>query len=222
MVWQLAGGSCTQSMHKLLRFILLPFGLVMILFCSGGCASIAGGYRVPDGTTKSRGYSSIAGEVDVGRRANVGDLNTVAGEIDIGEGSRVRSADSVAGRIRLAEGVTVDRSVETIAGDIDIDRGCTIGGNVGTVAGEITIGESVVKGDVILRRGELKLTGTRVLGVVRVKYARDDEERIPEIRIGPNSEVGGVEVAEKMTVHLRIHRSAKVGAVKGAQAEYYD
>ena len=211
-------------MRTIQRSVLNSLCLGAVALLSGGCATIAGGYRIPDSSTHARSYSSIAGDIDVGRQASIRNADTIAGDIDIGEGSRVRSLDSIAGQIRLAADVSVEGSVETIAGDIRIARGCTIGGNVETIAGRISITESVVKRDVIIRHGELDLVRTRVLGVVRVKRAKDkdDDEDTPEINIGPDSEVTEVVVDEKSIVHLRIHRSAKVGPIKGAEAEYYD
>lgn len=187
-----------------------------------GCGTIAGGHRVPDGSTQTRNYASIAGDVDVGRQANVGKVDTIAGDIEIGENSRVQSLDSIAGKIRLAAGVTVDGSVETIAGEIEIDRGCTITGSVESVAGDISITDSLVKGGIVIRRGDLEMVRTRVAGVIKVKWAKDKDEPTPRISIGPDSEVGEIVVDERITVRLRIHRSAKVGVVKGATAEYYD
>ncbi len=193
----------------------------MALF-SGGCATIAGGYRIPDSSTRSRSYSSIAGEIDVGRQASIRNAKTIAGEINIGEGSRVRGLDSIAGRIQLASGVTIEGSIKTIAGNIKVGRGCTVGGSIETVAGHISVEDSVVKGDVVLRHGELDLVRTRVMGVVRLKRHHDNDADTAEITIGPDSEVKEVVVDDKTPVHLRIHRSAKVGPVTGAAAEYYD
>lgn len=201
-----------------LIFICLSSALLLL----SGCAMIAGGYRVPEGSTQARSYSSVAGDVDVGRRARVRNIDTVAGDIDIGEGGKVASIDSVAGDVRLAGKVTVEGSIETVAGDIDIEAGCTVGGGIDTVAGDIRIVESLVKGDVTTRHGDLELTRSRIEGVVRVKRARTDENDILRINIGAGSEAREIIVEERALVRLKIHRSAKVGKITGAEAEYYD
>lgn len=209
-------------MRTIPRSVTISLCLGAVALFSGGCATIAGGYRIPDGSAQTRSYSSIAGDIEVGRQASIRNADTIAGDIDIGEGSQVRSLDSIAGQIRLAAEVSVAGSIETIAGDVKISRGCTIGGNVETIAGHISITESVVKGDVILRHGKLNLVRSRVLGVVQVKRAKDKDADTPEITLGPDSEVTEIVVDEKSVAHLRIHRSAKVGSIKGAAAEYYD
>jgi predicted acyltransferase (DUF342 family) len=211
-----------QVMHTLLRSALLGVGLGILSFCAGGCAGIAGGYRVPEGTTADRNYSSVAGEIVIGGRSSVGKVDTVAGSIRIGPRSHVRHAESVAGSIRLEEGVAVDGAVETVAGDIEIARACTIGGGIETVAGKISVRDSVVQGNIVLRYGKLDLAGTRVVGVVHLKRAKDKDAETPEITVGPGSEVSEIIVDDNTPVLLRIHRTAKVGAVKGAQAEYFE
>lgn len=203
-------------------FLLLSLSPAL-LFVSG-CAMIAGGYRVPDGTSHDRNYSSVAGDIDIGRRAAVRNVDTVAGDIEIGDGTHVASVDSVAGDVRLGEHVTVDKSVETVAGDIEIGAGCTIGGSVESVAGDISIMNSVVKGDVIARAGDLETERSRIGGVLRVKHVKDKDADLhpPRITVGPGMEVTEIIVDERTTVRLKIHRSAKVGKVTGATAEYYD
>jgi len=201
---------------------LIPLCLSGAMLLSAGCATIAGGYRVADNSSHVRGYTSIAGDIDVGRQAKIGSARTVAGNIEIGAGSRVGSLSSVAGRIRLGEEVKVGGSIHSVAGDIEIARGCTVAGDISTVAGKITLTDTAVEGNVTLSNGNLKCTGTRVTGTLRIKYKAAEDARTAEVNIGPGSEVAALVVDRKAEVHLRIHRTAKVGSVAGAQAEYYD
>lgn len=208
-------------MRTSVRFVLPALCLVAGAFLMTGCATIAGGHRIPDGAAKSRGYSSIAGDVVVGRGATVRNVKTVAGEIDIAEGSRVGRLTSVAGNIRVAPDVQVRGSIKTVAGDIEVERGCTVAGDVGTIAGRIWIAGSLVKGDVSLRGGGLDLTHTRVTGVVRVRPPKDNDQDGAEITIGPDSEVAAVTVERDSRARLRIHRSARVGSLDGIEAVYF-
>lgn len=192
------------------------------MLCFTGCATVAEDYRIPDGASKMRGYTSVAGDIDVGRQASIRDAKTVAGNIDIREGGRSGSLSTVAGDIRLEAGVKVEGSIKTVAGDVETSRGCTITGNVGTVVGHIRLLHSAVTGDVTVTSGRVDLTGTRVTGVLRVEAPDDDDEtRTAKINIGADSEVTEVIVEPKARARLRIHRSAKVGSVKGIEAEYY-
>lgn len=191
-------------------------------FLLTGCGAIAGGYRIPDSATKTRNYSSISGDVDVGRGASIQSVKTVAGGIDVAAGSRVKNLASVAGNIHVAAEVEVAGSIKTVAGDIDIDRGCTVDGDVGTIAGRIAIADSLVKGDVNLRGGALDLTRTKVTGAIRVRSPKGDDRDGADITIGRESDVAEIIVDKDAHAHLRIHRSAKVGSVKGIEAEYFD
>jgi cytoskeletal protein CcmA (bactofilin family) len=200
--------------------LFLGFGAAGLFFT--GCATVAEDYRIPDGVSKSRSYTSVAGDITVGRQATIRDVRTVAGDIDIREGSRVGSLSTVAGDISLAADVKVAGSIKTVAGDVEIARGCTITGNVGTVAGHITLVHSSVTGDVTVTSGRVDLTGTRINGVLRVEAPDDDDDDDrAEIDIGPDSEVTEVMVEPKARARLRIHRTAQVGSVKGIEAEYY-
>ena len=202
--------------------LLVPLGLIVAMIFSGGCASIAGDYQIAEGSEQDRNYTSVAGNVDVGRSARIGNAKTVSGGIEIGEYSRTGTLSSVAGRIRVGANGKVDGSVRTIAGDIEIARRCTITGDVGTIAGRITVTDSVVKGGMTQTTGKLTLRGSQVAGTVYVEPPKNDTTEEATVDIGPNSEVGKVIVKQGARVHLRIHRSAKVGAVEGAEAEYYD
>jgi DUF4097 and DUF4098 domain-containing protein YvlB len=200
---------------------LIPLCLSAVLLAAG-CATVAEDYGIPDGSTQTRSYTSVAGDVKVGRQASIGDAHTVSGDIEIGEGSRVGSLSTVAGEISLAADVQVGGSLMTVAGDIEIARGCTIAGNVGTVAGEIEITDSTVKGNVTLAHGELNLIRARITGTLLVEQPEDEDAKMTEITIGPDSEVTAIVAEKKTKVHLRIHRTAKVGSLKGVVAEYYD
>ncbi|HYC72062.1 MAG TPA: polymer-forming cytoskeletal protein [Opitutaceae bacterium] len=205
---------------------LVPFCLSAALLLLTGCAQIAGGYRVPDDSDKSRSYSSIAGDIDVGRQGSIRNAKTIAGDIDIRERTRVGSLSSIAGSIRLAEEVRVAGSIKTVAGDVDLAEGCTVAGDISTVAGHVRLDGSEVIGDVTVSRGKLDLVRTRVGGTVHIrkfKRAGSDPDAEPaEVTIGPASTVKEVVAEKNAFVRVRIHRTAKVGTVTGIAPEYFD
>lgn len=192
------------------------------LLLASGCATVADDYRIADGSEQERGYTSVAGNVEVGNSARIGNAKTVSGNIEIGEQSRTGSLSSVAGRIRIGSSSQVGGSIKTVAGDIEIASGCTITGDVGTVAGGITITDSVVKGNVTMNSGQLALNHSKISNTLRIERTDDDDAKPAEVNIGASSEVGKVVVEKGGRVHLRIHRTAKVGTITGATAEYYD
>lgn len=203
-------------------FVLIPLGLAAALWIASGCATVAEDYRIADGSEQDRGYTSVSGNVEVGRSARIGNAKTVSGNIEIGEQSRVGSLSSVSGRIRVGANTQVGGSIRTVAGEIKIAQGSTITGGVGTIAGRITVNQSVVKGEITLTTGKLTLEGSRVSGTLRIERPDNHETNEAEVDIGANSEIGKVIVEEGARVDLRIHRSAKVGTITGAAAEYYD
>lgn len=202
--------------------VLIPFCFIAATLFSSGCATVADDYRVADGSEQERGYTSVAGNVEVGKSARIGNAKTVSGNIEIGERSRVGSLSSVAGRIRVGGDGQVGGSIKTVAGDIEIASGCTITGDVGTVAGRVTITDSVVKGNVTMNSGQLSLNHSKILNTLRLERTDDEDAKAAEVTIGAGSEVGKVVVEKGGRVQLRIHRTAKVGPIAGAVAEYYD
>lgn len=209
-------------MRTLRIFVLSPLCLVAATLFSSGCATVADDYRIADGSEQDRGYTSVAGNVEVGKSARIGNAKTVSGNIEIGEQSRTGSLSSVAGRIRVGSSSQVGGSIKTVAGDIEIASGCTITGDVGTVAGRVTITDSTVKGNVTMNSGQLALNHSKVSNTLRIERTDDDDAKPAEVNIGASSEVGKVVVEKGGRVHLRIHRSAKVGPITGTVAEYYD
>jgi len=201
--------------------VLIPFCLGAALLLFAGCATVAEDYHIPDRASWPRSYTSVAGDITVGRHANIRNARTVAGEITIGEGSQVGSLTTVAGDIRLAAEVRVEGWISTVVGDVDIARDCVINGNIGTEDGHITLTRSVVAGDVTLTGGRLDLTGSRITGVLRVKAPDDDDDDWAVINIGPDSVVAEILVERKALARLRVHRSAQVGSVQGVVEEYY-
>jgi acyl-[acyl carrier protein]--UDP-N-acetylglucosamine O-acyltransferase len=201
---------------------LIPFCLGTAVLLFTGCATVTGDYRIPDGAIWPRSYTSVAGDITVGRRANIRNARTVAGDITIGEGSRVGNLRTVAGEIHLATGVRVEGWIRTVVGDVRVARDCVINGDVSTEDGHITLTRSVVAGDVSVIGGQVDLIGSRITGVLRVKAPDDDDDDDRAIiDIGPDSEVTEIVVERKALARLRIHRSAQVGSVQGIVAEYY-
>ncbi len=195
--------------------------LASAVLCATGC-SIAAGYRVPDGLTKHRSYTSIAGDVEVGRDATIRSARTVAGNIEVHEGGRTGNLTTVAGRVRLEARVRVEGSIKTVAGDIELGEGCTVTGDITTVVGHITMAGGEIQGGVTVENGRLEITRTRVTGTIRVKHSNRDNAETPELTIGSGAEVGALVVDEGTDVRLRIHRTAKVGSITGAEVEYFD
>jgi cytoskeletal protein CcmA (bactofilin family) len=200
---------------------LVSFSLLGLALLGGGC-SIAGDYRIREGTTHTRSYTSVAGAVQVGPGATISNARTVAGEITVDAGAHTGDLNSVAGNIRLGRDVRVDGAIHTVAGNIRAGSGCIVSGSVSSVAGNIEVTDSEIRGGVTQTAGKLELTRTRVAGTVRIKHTRSDTDRPPRVDLGPGCDIHELVVDEHTEAEVRIHRSAKVGSIKGVTPEYYD
>lgn len=219
--------------------LFLALTAVLLL---GGCFGINSDVQVGDGETVERSLSTVNGAVRVGVESTVrGDADTVNGRVSIGRGSTVEGeVSTVNGKIELAEGARAV-AVSGVNGTISIGPGAEIEGSVQAVNGRIVVGaDAVVGGKVESVNGQIRLDGatagsvqivsggivleqgSRVLGELRVKKPRlgSAEEPVTVI-IYADCEVGGPLVFER-PVSLRIHESATVGEIQGAEPEYFN
>jgi len=218
--------------------MFLAFGAALVL---GGCFSINSDVEVADGETVERSLTTVNGAITVGVESTVrGDAETVNGAVSIGRGSSIDGeVGTVNGKIELAEDTRAD-AVSGVNGSISIGAGARVEGSVETVNGRIGLGaDSVVGGSVESVNGQIRLEGasagsllnvnggivleqgSRVLGELRIKKPRlgNNEEPVTVI-IHADCEVVGPLVFER-PVELRIHESATVGEIQGAEPEYF-
>lgn len=198
--------------------ICVLFGALLL---SGGC-TVADDYHIKGGTTHTRSYTSVAGAVNVGASAKIADAKTVAGDISVGTGADTGDLSSVAGSITVGENCRVNGTIKTVAGNIGIRRGCVISGNVNSTAGNIEVADSEIQGGVTQTGGNVAFVRSHVAGVVRIKYTRHDIDRPVQVDIGPGCDIRELVVEPKAGAVVRIHRTAKVGSIKGVEPEYYD
>lgn len=214
---------------------------VTLLLALTACIGVNSSINVADGETVDGNRSTVNGSINVGREARVnGDLETVNGSANIGPGSHVGDVETVNGRIEIADDAAAD-SLETVNGQITIGSGVEITGDVEAVNGKVAIGPgSRVAGAVESVNGRITLEGAdvsslannnggmeladgaRVRGDLRVgKVRRGKENDRPEIIIGRDCVVEGRLVFERPVV-LRVHRSAQIGEIEGAEPEYFE
>ncbi|MFO7762155.1 MAG: hypothetical protein R6V61_00305 [Wenzhouxiangellaceae bacterium] len=208
----------------------------------GGCLSINSDIEIADGETTDGGLNTVNGSVRIGNRSVVeGSVKTVNGSITAGNASRIAgSIETVNGKIALEPDVQAE-SARTVNGSITIGEGAEITGGVETVNGQIVVGAdarvedtvSAVNGQIRIQGGTvgaLKNTeggivveqGSRVLGELRIGRGRGNPQDNPlMVEIHADAEVVGPLVFER-EVRLRIHETATVGEIEGADPEYFD
>lgn len=217
------------------------FSLVAILLL-GGCFSINSDVEVGDGKTVDRSLSTVNGSVLVGAESTVrgdaetvngaisigsgstvaGDVETVNGKIMLGEGATVRSIGGVNGSIRIGPDARVEGNAGTVNGQVVLAAGATVDGEVGSVNGQIRL-EGATAGSVRNTTGGIVLErGSRVLGELRIEKPRLGAGDEPvSVIIHADCEVSGPLVFER-EVTLRIHESATVGEIRGAEPDYFN
>lgn len=222
------------------RNMTLLFSLLFSLLL-GGCFSINSDIAVGEGETVGGGLNTVNGAITVGADSVVnGNVKTVNGSVKIGAGSivgrvqtvngkvtlgssaKAESVEAVNGSVELGEDAEVAEQVETVNGRVLVANGAIVGGRVESVNGQIRLAGATAGSLRNIRGGMVLEAGSRVLGELRVVKGRGDEGDDPVlVEIHAGSEVLGPLVFER-PVRLRIHESAKVGEIQGAEPEYFD
>jgi len=187
---------------------------------SDGANSVNGSISVGEGAVVTGTVRTVNGKIRVDENARIADavtvnggltlydnvssnsLTTVNGAVSVGEGGTVDGEiEAVNGRITLEKGTTVAQDVSNVNGSIEL-KGAEVGGSVSTVQGSVDLSDkSVIKGDLVIEKPS-------------VWNFDDSKRRMPEVIIGPGSEVNGNIVLER-EVKLFISETAKVGGVEG-------
>ncbi|MBS3744260.1 MAG: hypothetical protein KGY48_07935 [Wenzhouxiangellaceae bacterium] len=208
----------------------------------GGCLSINSDIEVADGKTIDGGLNTINGSVRIGNRSVVeGSVKTVNGSVTAGNASKIAgSIETVNGKIALERDVQAE-SARTVNGSIAIGEGARLADGAETVNGQIVVAaDARVEDTVSSVNGQIRIQGgtvgalknseggivveqdSRVLGELRIVRARDSRRDKPlMVEIHAGAEVIGPLIFER-DVRLRIHETATVGEIQGAEPEYFD
>lgn len=206
----------------------------------GDLRSVNGSVRIGEEAQVSGNLSNVNGPIEVGERARVGSITNVNGLIGLQAGAEAGRIESVNGAITLVREVTITGNVTGVNGSIEIGESGRVDGDVVTVNGRLALGPDVrVAGKVANVRGKIELDGTFVEeiettagsielsgativeGRLWVKAARNGDDHLPRIVIGPQVKVGGPLQFDR-PVELLIHESAEVGEIIGAEPECFN
>ncbi len=186
---------------------------------------VNGAIRIEQGET-ARDLSTVNGSIRTGAGVQLRGAKTVNGGIQIGHDNRLESAETVNGAISVGERARVAEELKTVNGGIRVGAESEVLGRVGNVNGGLVLESAVRAGSVRTYRGDVSLEdGVVVLGDLEVLEPRgvswgSRSSRAPRIQIGPNVQIVGRLVAEH-EIELRVHSSARIGAIEGATPEYY-
>ena len=168
--------------------------------------------------------STVNGSIRVGDRAVVNDVASVNGSVTIGDDVQLRDAKAVNGSIVSGSRVSSSGIFETLNGRIEVGPDSVVEGGIGTANGDILVRGAEV-GRITTGNGDITLeANSRVNGEILVERPRrfnEEEAQAIRVEIGANSTVVGPLRFER-EVELRIHQSATVGEIIGAEPVYFD
>ena len=188
-------------------------------------STVNGSVRVGDNARLDGDAKTVNGSVTIGKNATIKDASTVNGSVRLSDGVQLRSAEAVNGSISAGENVMASGFFETVNGKIEVGAGSVVSNRLETVNGTMLLRGAEV-GSIETVNGDITLeANSRVNGALVVEEPRgwggnDDEDDLPTVTIGANSTVVGPLRFER-EVRLRIHESATVGEISGAEPEYF-
>mgnify|MGYP001150789112 CR=1 FL=1 len=190
----------------------------------GDLSTINGSVRVGVGSRLNGNAETVNGSVRIGDQATLEDAETVNGSISIGNDVVLQNADAINGSISTGTGVSASGSLDTVNGKIEVGAGSVIEKGLYSVNGSIIVNGAEV-GRISTVTGNITLQpNSRVNGEVLVEQNRGfggDRDGTVEVTIGANSTVVGPLRFERDVI-LRIHESATVGEIIGAEPTYFN
>lgn len=221
------------------RPISTGLSLMFVLACvSTACAS----YSPDEPLTGRHDISKVNGGIDLQPGSVLGDVSTVNGGISLGSGSRADQVENVNGGIQLGDSVMVEsvegvnggiqagrdlqvrHGIETVNGGVELGPGAEVGGDVVTVNGGVRLDHARIAGRIEMVSGTIDTGRGSQIGGIQVNKPNGSgngpKSKLPRVIVGPDSVVSGDIVLERET-ELYVHRSAKIGAVRGGSARRY-
>ncbi|WP_028916514.1 hypothetical protein [Pseudoxanthomonas sp. J35] len=163
---------------------------------------------------------TVNGAVRIAENTRADDASTVNGSITVGDGAIVRSLETVNGGIRVGRNVQVGKGIETVNGSVFVDQGSVIGGGIETVNGGIGLVRTQLSGGIETVNGDVTVgIGSHVRGGIVIERPQgwfNSTRRKPRVVIGPDAVVEG-KLEFGREVSLYVHRTARIGEVKGAE-----
>ena len=187
---------------------------------SDGATTVNGSISVGEGSVVTGTLQTVNGKIRVDDNSTIEDASTVNGRLSISDDVKSHNLETVNGSVSVGENSTVAGDVETVNGGIRLERGSEVAKGVSNINGDIVLVASEVGGNVSTVKGDVDLSdGSIVKGDLIVEKPGkwsfgNSNNRMPEIVIGPGSEVRGTIRLER-EVKLYISESAKVGGVEG-------
>jgi DUF4097 and DUF4098 domain-containing protein YvlB len=206
-----------------LSAVLLSFGLASAAAARGvDVDKVNGSIRIESGQ-QGGDLSTVNGSIHVESGAGAQKVSTVNGGIDLGDNVTVDALDTVNGSIDVGERAHVTTTVEAVNGGIHLRKGADVAGRASNVNGRFTLDAAHIGGGIETVAGDIDIgADSRIEGgiVVDKSHGWLNSDRKPRIVIGPRAVVDGT-LEFRREVELYVSDSAKIGPVKGANAQKF-
>lgn len=187
---------------------------------SDGATTVNGSISVAEGSVVTGTIQTVNGKISVGDNSTIEDAVTVNGRLFVSDDVSTADLSTVNGAVNVGENSTIKGEIGAVNGGIKVEQGSTVSGDLGNVNGSIELEGSEIGGNVTTVNGSVNLSDSAVIkGNLIVEKPSfwsfsSNNDRMPEIVIGPGSEVQGTIQLER-EVKLYISDSASVGGVEG-------
>ena len=167
--------------------------------------------------------TSVNGGIHLAQGCRADLVRSVNGGVRTEESARVGELQLVNGRLRGGPNLRVSGPVRLTNGGASLQPGSHISGSLTSVNARVELNQTRLDGPYLGSNGDLDTgPGSHLQAGIHYRaVAEEDRKRnTPEITIGAGSRVAGTLRFDR-PVKLRVHRSARIGEVQGAQVEWF-
>lgn len=167
--------------------------------------------------------TSVNGGIHLAQGSRAAMVRSVNGGVRTEDSVRISELQLVNGRLRGGPQLRVSGPVKLTNGGASLQPGSHITGSLTSVNARVELNQTRLDGPYLGSNGDLDTgPGSRLQSGIHYRaVAEEDRQRnTPEVTIGAGSHVAGTLRFDR-PVKLRVHRSARIGDVQGAQLEWF-
>lgn len=167
--------------------------------------------------------TSVNGGIHLAQGSRADLVRSVNGGVRTEDSARVRELQLVNGRLRGGPNLRVSGPVRLTNGGASLQPGSHVEGSLTSVNARVELNHTRLDGPYLGSNGDLHTgAGSHLQSGIHYRaVAEEDRKRnTPEITIGAGSHVAGTLRFDR-PVKLRVHRSAHIGEVIGAEVEWF-
>lgn len=167
--------------------------------------------------------TSVNGGIHLAQGSRAAMVRSVNGGIRTDASVRISELQLVNGRLRGGPQLRVTGPVKLTNGGASLQPGSHITGSLTSVNARVELNQTRLDGPYLGSNGDLDTgPGSHLQSGIHYRAVGEEDRKrnTPEVIIGAGSRVSGPLRFDR-PVKLRVHRSARIGAVEGAQVEWF-